>query len=246
MKPILYLIIFSLLIISSCKKDSTFRWFEINNVHDLSVTSGNHDTINLEVKRLAGDKIEVSLLIDGLPDGVIASFTRSGDTPSFYSVLDIQVDIMAQPGDYPLVITGHSDKGVKSYNMVLHIDQGNYWKVGSEVFRPKGYASYNTGNYYSYVASDSAGHEIVFEFYNGFPAGSGNYSLINFPVTANQVAITAVSGGNSYISSGADGKSASVEVSGTTTTISSIDFLATSISSPPDSVIMSCYIKAGG
>jgi|GEM_PF-2003287 len=246
MKPTLYILALSVLTVFSCKKEPELRLFELNNVHDIAIISGQKDSLNLEAKKLDGNKIEVSLSVSGLPQGVTASFSTTADTPSFHTTLHLEVYILAPPGDYPITIKAESEAATRTYDLILRISQGNYWKIREDVYRPKGYASYVSGNYYSIVATDSAGHDIVFEFYNGFPATMGSYELINFPVAPNQVAITTVSGGHSYISAGAQNNNATVQVAGTSTTISATDFLATSISSPTDSVRMSCFMKTGG
>lgn len=95
--------------------------FSVDGVQDITVAANETASIELDVIYSSGTQEGVTLSIIGLPETVIAEFSKDNGLPDYTSTLTIEGN-MATDGVYPLTLTATSKSGVvKTYNLQLTI-----------------------------------------------------------------------------------------------------------------------------
>jgi uncharacterized membrane protein len=100
--------------------------FEISAFPDsLTIIRGESDTSTITVTSLHGFSSAVTLSVSGVPSGVTTSFDVNPVTPpvdgTATSTLTVSVDVLAEPGDYTLTVTGTSGTLTRTVDISLTV-----------------------------------------------------------------------------------------------------------------------------
>lgn len=109
--------------IYSCSKpgNSNGTTYTVSGITAISLAQGESDALNLNIQTVGSYQEQVSLDVDGLPDGVSVSFAPKSGTPSFNTVVTF-TNTSAEIGTYNcrLIVRGTGSK-VRYYDFVLTI-----------------------------------------------------------------------------------------------------------------------------
>lgn len=102
----------ALLVWSSCKKtEQPDIDYTIAGIKDVSLDENGSETVPLNIKLLSAKGEQVTLSLEGLPDGVSSSFNLTTGEPPFNSNLYIKDD-SSQGGSYAVQLKAHSASGI--------------------------------------------------------------------------------------------------------------------------------------
>jgi hypothetical protein len=125
MKKIFTLLLLAIgsLSINSCTKsgDGSAKTYTVNGLTDIILSQGETFSMTLNIASVGNLQEQVSLDVDGLPDGVVVSFTSKSGTPSFSSRVTF-TNTSAVMGTYSgrLIVTGTAS-GRKYYDFTIEI-----------------------------------------------------------------------------------------------------------------------------
>lgn len=132
-KPLLLGVLATLLLASCDKKENTIpdpsliedSTYIINGLSSISVSQFGSNYTPLELLYKQGKQDEVTLSVEGLPDGTEATFNPKSGVPGFNTYMKVE-SRLATPGEYPVTLVGTSASGTKKrYNFNVTI-RNNY------------------------------------------------------------------------------------------------------------------------
>lgn len=103
--------------------DFTDTTYVIHGVADYKIKQLATQSFMLDIVRMSSMQNKVSLSIENVPEGVIASFTPEAGYADFKTELSFQA-LVPQPGTYPITIIATTDQQkTKTYSVQLNIEQ---------------------------------------------------------------------------------------------------------------------------
>ena len=111
---ILYLAVFMVMCSSllSCKKEETHAMdFTIDGVHDVALEENGLSVLDIHLEPTTATSEQVSLSVEGVPQGLNLTFNRITDKPPFTVKLYIRDD-SAAAGTYPITLYARSANGL--------------------------------------------------------------------------------------------------------------------------------------
>jgi|GEM_PF-5812930 hypothetical protein len=126
MKKLLFPIVAMLITIAACKKkdppavlpsiadttDSNAMTYIVGGLSDMSISWEDEKQMPLAITYTAGDQEQLSLSVEGAPEGVTVSFDVVKGLPPFVSILMIKTNV-SKDGVYPLNLICETSKGKK-------------------------------------------------------------------------------------------------------------------------------------
>ena len=93
---------------NSCKKEDAKNAmdFKITGIANTTIIRNQTLDVNLKVLFLGGNKEEVTLSVQGMPNGVIINFNPVKGEPDFSLTETIHADASSDSGVFPITITG--------------------------------------------------------------------------------------------------------------------------------------------
>jgi hypothetical protein len=118
-------LLFTLLVVglASCKpnRNDKATTYNVSNVHDIELTQGEEYSYELFLSYIGPVQENVTLDIEGLPEGITYDFSKWGGIPSFNTEVTLRNN-SAEPGTYECVLTTTGDKtGEKSYDFTVTV-----------------------------------------------------------------------------------------------------------------------------
>jgi hypothetical protein len=110
--------------LASCKPNRNNKptTYSVNNVHDIELSQGEEYAFELFLNYLGPVQENVTLDIEGLPEGISADFSKTGGIPSFTTEVTLRNN-SADPGVYNVqLITTGSQTGEKAYDFTITVE----------------------------------------------------------------------------------------------------------------------------
>jgi hypothetical protein len=181
----------SVLSVSSCSKSAdkapatlaTPSEFAISGVQN--VTLGNSaDSLTVTVSQTSGDKLPVSLYVEGLPEGITADIKKPVDSPTFSSLITFVQHKIMSGSSSAITVTGKSSAYTKSYPMTLtssSLSDGVMWggRVLTNGRMQHGYGAagpYGFAVWYNWDSGKSAATVYGSINASAWPTASGIYT----------------------------------------------------------------------
>lgn len=99
-------------LVFSCEKPEEKTNFTITGIRDVSLGENGSASIELQVEQVSAKSEQVTLSVEGLPNGVTATFNKVTDRPSFGVSLYVKDD-SSKKGEYPITLKAVSASGVE-------------------------------------------------------------------------------------------------------------------------------------
>lgn len=144
-------LLIGILIISCNKAEDPKIDFNINGLADVTLDENGSVVKNLTIEHLNGPAEQVTLTIDGLPDGISASFNISTGQPPFDATLYIKDD--SSKGDiYEVNVLARSASGIEhAYPFKITTLQKTCTKKASGLYEGTSTCRDGQGQIYNYI-----------------------------------------------------------------------------------------------
>lgn len=111
-----------LLVFSCGKKVAPSTEFSINGLYDIDIPENGSLILDVTIELKSENAEQVTLSVEGAPEGLALEFNRSTDLPTFTAKLYIKDD-SSNGGVYPITVKARSAKGVEhatKFNITTH------------------------------------------------------------------------------------------------------------------------------
>ena len=132
--PLLLLLMFSLF---SCKKETETFDYNVNGINNLATNRGETKTITVDVSKTQGPPEEVTISLQGVPNGVTAAIETRQGLPDFTTPISFIISPSTDTGSYQVTLIATSASRVKTVifnlkvtdqlSMVMAVYDGTQW-----------------------------------------------------------------------------------------------------------------------